>query len=275
MHKQSLGIFLALIAMYIFSTIHIVCRWILMRNAFIDNGDTSMTTSLYLIRPPLWLTVLGAVVFTANTLVADSVLIWRCWTIWGRNWWVIVLPLCCTLAGAGEKSNRINTEHSDNDFSGLGFKSIQEQAAYFIDFATPYFALSLITTCLATLLIIFRILTMTDHTTRQSRGYSRVIEVVVESALLYSVAMAIFLPLLVRNSSNDAYAQAVVGQVTGIAPTLIVARVTLGFARPSETWQTPTTVFSTRSGHGTTLPANSYLTRVATGSATGSDAYEK
>ncbi|KAJ7864629.1 hypothetical protein B0H14DRAFT_3603088 [Mycena olivaceomarginata] len=268
MHKQSLGIFLALIAMYIFSTIHIVCRWILMRNAFIDNGDTSMTTSLYLIRPPLWLTVLGAVVFTANTLVADSVLIWRCWTIWGRNWWVIVLPLCCTLAGAG-----------------LGFRSIQEQAAYvinpsldrtkFIDFATPYFALSLITTCLATLLIIFRILTMTDHTTRQSRGYSRVIEVVVESALLYSVAMAIFLPLLVRNSSNDAYAQAVVGQVTGIAPTLIVARVTLGFARPSETWQTPTTVFSTRSGHGTTLPANSYLTRVATGSATGSDTYEK
>jgi hypothetical protein len=139
------------------------------------------------------------------------------------------------LAGAGEKSNRVNTEHSDNDFSGLGFKSIQEQAAYvinpsldrtkFIDFATPYFALSLITTCLATLLIIFRILTMTDHTTRQSRGYSRVIEVVVESALLYSVAMAIFLPLLVRNSSNDAYAQAVVGQVTVSRETWLVAAV--------------------------------------------------
>ncbi|KAJ7851491.1 hypothetical protein B0H14DRAFT_3451277 [Mycena olivaceomarginata] len=223
MHKQSLGIFLALIAMYIFSTIHIVCRWILMRNAFIDNGDTSMTTSLYLIRPPLWLTVLGAVVFTANTLVADSVL--------------VLDHLGSQLVG-----NCLATLlHFGGRWSWFQNSSILRP---------PYFALSLITTCLATLLIIFRILTMTDHTTRQSRGYSRVIEVVVESALLYSVAMAIFLPLLVRNSSNDAYAQAVVGQVTGIAP-------------------------STRSGYGTTLPANSYLTRVATGSATGSDTYEK
>jgi hypothetical protein len=84
----------------------------------------------------------------------------------------------------------------------------------FIDFATPYFSLSLVTTCLSTLLIIFRIITMTERTTRKSRGYSRVIEIIVESALLYSIAMAIFLPLLVTDSSNDAYAQAVVGQIT-------------------------------------------------------------
>ncbi|KAJ7275984.1 hypothetical protein C8J57DRAFT_1505286 [Mycena rebaudengoi] len=250
LHKQNVGVFLALIAMYILSTMHIVCRWILMRNAFIDNGDTSTTISLYLLQPPLWLTVLAAIVFTVNTLMADCVLIWRCWTIWNRNWWVVALPICCTLAGAG-----------------LGFKSIQEQAAYvlnpnldrtkFIDFATPYFALSLVTTCLATLLIIFRIITMTERTTRKSRGYSRIIEIVVESALLYSIAMAIFLPLLVTDSSNDAYAQAVVGQITGLAPTLIVARVTFGLARPDETWQQPTTWFHASSGPPPTHPNGS------------------
>jgi hypothetical protein len=61
--------------MYILSTMHIVCRWIIMRNAFINNGDTSITISLYLLQPPLWLTVLAAVVFTVNTLVADIVLV--------------------------------------------------------------------------------------------------------------------------------------------------------------------------------------------------------
>ncbi|KAJ7301956.1 hypothetical protein DFH08DRAFT_978288 [Mycena albidolilacea] len=250
LYRKNLGIFLALIAMYILATMHIICRWILMRNAFIDQGNTSLTTTVYLLQPPLWLTVLAAVVFTANTLVADCVLIWRCWTIWNRNWMIVGLPICCTLAGAG-----------------LGFKSIQEQAAYvinpnldrntYIDFATPYFALSLVNTCLATLLIIFRIITMTDRTLRTSRGYSRVIEIIVESALLYSIAMAVLLPLLVTESPNDVYAQAVVTQITGIAPTLIVARVTFGLARPDETWQAPPTLFNASSGTGSTLPAPS------------------
>jgi len=247
MHKHKFGIFLALIAMYILSTMHIICRWILIRNAFIYNGDTPLTTSLYLLQPPLWLTVLAAVVFAANTLVADCVLIWRCWIIWNRNWWIVGLPICCTLVGAG-----------------LGFKSIQEQAAYvlnpnldrnkFVDFATPYFALSLVTTCLSTLLIIFRIITMTEPTTRRSHGYTRVIEIIVESALLYSIAMAVLLPLLVTDSMNDTYAHAVVGQITGIAPTLIVARVTFGLARPDETWQRPSTLFPATSGSGSALP---------------------
>ncbi|KAJ6538091.1 hypothetical protein B0H19DRAFT_377302 [Mycena capillaripes] len=240
MHKHRIGVILVLIAMYILATIHVICRWILVRNSFVDHGDTSATSTLYLTQPPLWLTVLAAVVFSVNTLVADCVLIWRCWTIWGRNWLVVGLPIACTIAGAG-----------------LGFKSIAEQAAFienpkldrstFIDFATPYFSLSLVTTCLATILIVGRIVSMTENGTRTFRGYTRVIEVIVESALLYSVAMAIFLPLLVRNSVKDGYAQAVVGQITGIAPTLIVARVTFGYARPDQTWQIPTSSIFMRS----------------------------
>jgi hypothetical protein len=86
--------------------------------------------------------------------------------------------------------------------------------ASFVDFATPYFALSLVTTSLATGLIIVRIFTMTGRAARKSGGYGRVIEIVVESALLYSVALIIFLPFLVQGSDNDGYAQAVVAQMT-------------------------------------------------------------
>ncbi|KAJ7459259.1 hypothetical protein FB451DRAFT_1182284 [Mycena latifolia] len=230
MHKHNLGIFLSLIAMYILSTVHVACRWLLVKNAFTVHGDTAESAALYLVDPPLWLTVLSAVMLTVNPLVADCVLIWRCWIIWNRRWVIVVIPILCTLAGAG-----------------LGFRSIAEQAAYvlnpnldrdsFIDFATPYFSLSLVTTCLATVLIIFRIITMTEPATRRSRGYGRVVEIIVESALLYSVTLIIFLPLLVTASADDGYAQAVLAQMTGVGPTLIVARVTFGFARPDETWQ--------------------------------------
>ncbi|KAJ7604688.1 hypothetical protein DFH06DRAFT_274960 [Mycena polygramma] len=227
----SLCLFLALIAMYALSTIHVACRWIVVKNAFIDHAETPSSTSIYLLQSPLWLTVLGATVFSVNTLLADCVLIWRCWVVWNHDWRIVLLPLLCTVAGAG-----------------LGFRSIAEQAAYvmnpnldrdsFIDFATPYFALSLATTALATIFIIVRILTVTAPATRMSRGYGRVIEIVVESALLYSTTLIIFLPFLVRASNDDGYPQGVLAQMTGMAPTFIVARVSLGFARPDETWQT-------------------------------------
>ncbi|KAJ7643222.1 hypothetical protein B0H17DRAFT_1104685 [Mycena rosella] len=216
--------------MYIMSTIHVATRWLLITKAFIDHGDTSTTATLALLQPPLWLAVLGAVVFSVNTLIADCVLIWRCWVIWSRNWIIILLPAMCTVAGGA-----------------LGFRSIAEQAAYvlnpkldraaFVDFATPYFALSLVTTSLATILIVFRIMTMSEPATRKSKGYGKLIEIIVESAALYSVALIVFLPFLVQKSNDDAYPQAVLAQMTGIGPTLIVARVSFGLARPEETWQ--------------------------------------
>ncbi|KAJ7174397.1 hypothetical protein C8R46DRAFT_1214608 [Mycena filopes] len=233
LYKTNIGLFLALILMYMLSTVHAASRWILVKNAFIDNADSPESTLVYLLQSPLWLTVLAAVVFTANTIVSDFVLIWRCWTVWNRNWNIVALPIVCTLVGAG-----------------LGFRSIAEQAAYvlnpnldrtsFVDFATPYFGLSLATTCLTTGLIIVRIFTMTEGTANFYKDYGRVIEIVVESAVLYSVTLIVFLPFLVRGSYDDGYVQAIVAQMTGMAPTLIVARVSFGLARPDETWNNPT-----------------------------------
>ncbi|KAJ7256395.1 hypothetical protein C8J57DRAFT_564202 [Mycena rebaudengoi] len=218
--------------MYILATTHSFNRWIIITHAFIDHSDTPTSTALALIQPPLSLELGGAIVFSTNILISDCVLIWRCWTVWNYNWRIVVLPIICTLVG-----------------TALGFRSIADQAAYilnpeldidmFVDFATPYFILSLVTTLLATLLIVVRILTMSEHNTRRERGYGRVIEIVVESALLYSVTLIIFLPFLIRGADEQGIVQSFIAQMTGIAPTLIVARVSFGLARPDETWQAP------------------------------------
>ncbi|KAJ7452739.1 hypothetical protein B0H11DRAFT_283304 [Mycena galericulata] len=219
--------------MYIFATIHMGTRWFLVKSGFIDHGDSAVTTIAYLLVNPLWLATLPAIRLTMNTLVADCILIWRCWTVWNREFKIVLLPILCTLGGAA-----------------LGFLSVAEQARYvinpqlnratYIDFATPYFSLSLATTLLATFLIILRIVFVTRLAGETLRGYRQVIEMTVESAALYSATLVVFLPFLVRQSFNNGYPQAVLAQMTGIAPTLIVARVSFGLARPNESWQAQT-----------------------------------
>ncbi|KAJ7195108.1 hypothetical protein GGX14DRAFT_404248 [Mycena pura] len=229
-HRINWGLFLALTAMYLLSTIHVINEATHIKGAFVDHGDSPASTLEYILQPPLFHTLLGAIALTTNTLISDCVLIWRCWTIWNHDWRIVVLPLASTLVG-----------------TALGFRSIAEQAAYvlnpnldpnaYIDFATPYFGLNLATTAVATLLIIARIIKMTEKSTRQTRGYWRIIEMVVESAAIYLVALIVFLPLQVQGAFNSAYPQVVVAQMVGMAPTLLVARVAFGLARPDRTWQ--------------------------------------
>ncbi|KAJ7696935.1 hypothetical protein B0H17DRAFT_1197677 [Mycena rosella] len=225
--RISLPICMAFVAMYTFSTVHAASRWVMIKNAFIDNGDTPESTLAYLLENPVWLVIIPGIAFPANTLVADCVLIWRCWTVWNQNLKVIIIPTLCTIVGAA-----------------FGFLSVAKEVQFilhpnldrnaFRTFATVWFIMSLATTLVATLFIVFRILTMTEG---RLRGYGRVIEIVVESAALYCVVLIIFLPFLIRGSTEDGYPEAILVQVTGLAPTLIIARVSFGLARPDTTWK--------------------------------------
>ncbi|KAJ7752655.1 hypothetical protein B0H16DRAFT_1887207 [Mycena metata] len=224
------GIFLALTSMYILSSIHAINAAVLIQFGFVEHGDTIESSIAYIAQPSLPRSLLGAIALTINTMIADFVLIWRCWTIWNRNWKIIIFPLTCTLVGAG-----------------LGFRGIAAQVAFvnnplsnpatYINFGNAYFGLILATTTSATFLIIFRIFQKTDRSTRSSRGYDRVVEVIVESAALYLVALCIYIPLSIQGLANVLYPQALVAQLTGIAPTLLVARVAFGLSRPEPTWE--------------------------------------
>ncbi|KAJ6542384.1 hypothetical protein DFH09DRAFT_1174137 [Mycena vulgaris] len=227
------GIFLALTSMYILSSIHAINGAVLVQFAFVEHGDTIESSIAYIAQPSLPRSLLGAIALTINTMIADFVLIWRCWTMWNRNWKIITLPLTCTLVGAG-----------------LGFRGIAAQVAFvhdplsspatYINFGNAYFGLILATTTSATFLIIFRIYKMSQ----KSMGYGRVIEM---------------------GLANVAYPQALVAQLTvgcltrtalphpevaqGMAPTLLVARVAFGLSRPDTTWQGGSTMIAFR-GNG-------------------------
>ncbi|KAJ7725705.1 hypothetical protein B0H16DRAFT_1471733 [Mycena metata] len=239
------GIFFALTSMYILSSIHAINAAVLVQFAFVEHGDTIESSIAYIAQPSLPRALLGVIALTINTMIADFVLIWRCWTIWNRNWKIIVFPLICTFVGAG-----------------LGFRGIAAQVAFvdnplsspatYTNFGNAYFGLILATTTSATSLVIFRIFKKTEKSMRKSMGYDRVVEVVVESAVLYLVALVVYIPLSVLGMANVSYPQSLVAQLTGIAPTLLVARVAFGLSRPEATWQGASAGYAFRRNGNTT-----------------------
>lgn len=110
---------------YACSTIHMATIWLLPKDAINDNEIPTATGVLgSLMHPPAWETGLSLTAFALNICMADCVVvslgnvyfhntigrlikfqIWRCWTVWGRRWVVVVLPILCSVTGAGELSH--------------------------------------------------------------------------------------------------------------------------------------------------------------------------
>jgi hypothetical protein len=75
LHKTNVALLAAIVGMYLLSAIHVVCRCVIISNAFIASSASPATTAVYLIQPPLGLSIAGATVSTTNTLIADCVLV--------------------------------------------------------------------------------------------------------------------------------------------------------------------------------------------------------
>nr|GAT45016.1 predicted protein [Mycena chlorophos] len=242
---RALGLHIGIVLLFIFSTIHMGTRWTIVKNAFIANGETPLTTYDYLGDPPFGIEILESVVYSTSTLIADSILVWRTWLIWGRDWRVALIPGLATLSG-----------------SVMGYISIFEAAQFllnkpippnsYVRFANPYFYLTLATTVICTSLILLRIFWMTRGGIARLSSYRAIIEMIVESAALYTVLLIAFIATGPSNIT-DGYPQTILGPMTvfsiytvmlvahyskGIAPTLIVCRVALGLSRPDSTWAT-------------------------------------
>ncbi|KAK0186191.1 hypothetical protein F5146DRAFT_1069742 [Armillaria mellea] len=214
--------------LYSFETVHLGVRWYWVRQAFIVNGDSRTAIfESFLNSDYQWMWAVSGVFASLNILIADCVLIWRAWVVWDRNYKIVVVPIIGAIL----------------EIIFDGFFLYQDIATWgpdAVDWGIAYFTMSLITTVLST----FHAVSL--------RSYRGVIEIVIESAALYAVTLIIFLAFFARDDPRSVYPQAILNTVTGIAPTLIVARVASGRARPDESWATNssatvTSYFSRRS----------------------------
>ncbi|SJL10881.1 uncharacterized protein ARMOST_14276 [Armillaria ostoyae] len=225
--------------LYTLATIYLAFQWSFTQYAFIDHGQTfwcifvglqSVTDRAVTFR------LVGGITGCASTVIADSSMIWRCWIVWGRRWWIIVLPVLCTISGT--IFDAMSVYHVVADTSDDQSDSDSSPYADRIDWTMLSLSFTLATTLLCTLLIIYRIVTVAGGKHGAGlRSYRGVVEVIVESAALYSVSTVVYMAFVARDELTGAYPNVINASIKGIAPTLIVGRVASGHARPDDTWK--------------------------------------
>ncbi|KAK0199291.1 hypothetical protein DFS33DRAFT_1401254 [Desarmillaria ectypa] len=214
------------IFMYIMATIHFTVRWFYARRAFIANGETEETrffalTDSLIAGGPLW-TYGAKVMFELDLEVLDHMgkkledrrPSFAVHAMRNESWFPVfdVFFLIQELTPLADSQGKPMTPWGSEA----------------INWGVAYYSMTLSTTVICTALIVFR-LARASATGQYLRfapnPYHQVMEIIVESAALYVVALAVYIPFIATNSPYSNYLQVILASVTGIAPILILLRV--------------------------------------------------
>ncbi|KAK0234059.1 hypothetical protein IW262DRAFT_1452608 [Armillaria fumosa] len=213
-----------IIIVYIMAFASFSLNWSAVRSALVVNGENILTQITKIENPTTAVTLASGIMGALSTVLVDSIMMWRCWLVWGQRWQIVLLPALCLV-------------------TGIVCKIFVTKEKYVADgsvFLLVYIALTLATTLLCTLLVIYRVLAViraTDGGGSGSRTYRRVIEVFIESAALYAVSLTVYVACIAHSNEGVYYLDPLAGFTRGIAPTMLLGRVAAGHARPDDSWK--------------------------------------
>ncbi|KAK0186136.1 hypothetical protein F5146DRAFT_962783 [Armillaria mellea] len=244
--KAKITMILIIVILYMSTSVYVAIEWSFIQYAFVKNGETNVTTwntwTGGTSTPWLVLHWTSGVTSGLNTTIADAIMIWRCWVIWGGRYEAIALPTLLlssqNVFGWLALLDDIHFPTSD-DPSKVEMDEVQ--------WLTMYLSLSLGTTLFCTILIIYRIITV-GRSSNSVGAYRRVIEILVESASLYAISLIFWMAFNLLSDNAAFYPEMIYVSATGLAPTLIVGRVASGQARPSDSWKSRNTVSAIQFG---------------------------
>ncbi|KII87102.1 hypothetical protein PLICRDRAFT_142209 [Plicaturopsis crispa FD-325 SS-3] len=171
-------------------------------------------------------------VYVVNGWFQDGLLLYRFWLIWGRNYYITVLP-CITFTASIGLSCAFIYNLSQPDLTAWSGNNI--------DIALAYWSMTVATNVILTLAIAGRLLHMQWQLRRAMNGsgdvetpYMSVTAMLVESAFIYSASGLVLLGSIAANSPVENLAFPILGQTQSIAPLLIIVRVAQGRAWRNE-----------------------------------------
>ncbi|PPQ97458.1 hypothetical protein CVT26_002806 [Gymnopilus dilepis] len=150
-----------------------------------------------------WINVIAMVFYVLQTFVGDSILIFRCWVVYDRNWLVVAAPICLWLATTVCGIMTIYTEATINSSSRLLNSSLLKP------FITSMLCLTMATNTLTTSLIVYRIWGVQKSLKQgfaivPNPRLTRLLFTLIESGLLYTFSV-IVLFILYIGSNNGQY----------------------------------------------------------------------
>ncbi|KAF9223683.1 hypothetical protein BS17DRAFT_781058 [Gyrodon lividus] len=161
-------------------------------------------------------------------LLGDLVLIYRCWMVWGKNYYVILLPLMSSIGGFACMLGVL-------DLLLAISPSAPVPPSALVPLGLAAYVLPLCTNVLVTFFIVFQIWstsrTVPDSPLQIGQGVTRrAMMLVIESGALYLLVQLVFVVLFALQNPAQAILAVMAVQVYGIAPTLIIIRVSLGIS---------------------------------------------
>ncbi|KAK0222369.1 hypothetical protein IW262DRAFT_1296924 [Armillaria fumosa] len=141
-----------------------VITWDFERSAFIKQGNNYNGVFMVLVDLSPW----RRTYFLANgitggisVLLVDMTIIWRCWVLWDRQWRVLFVPIGCVVIGTDVVLFKVPVMKILQTLSNIhkisGDNSKTGHFAGDIDWTLIYIFMTLATTLLCTLLIVYRI----------------------------------------------------------------------------------------------------------------------
>lgn len=161
-------------------------------------------------------------------LIGDLVLVYRCWMLWGKNYYVVILPLLSAFAGFAcimEVLHLIITTDPTSPAPPPAITTLG-LAGYILPLATNV---------VVTFLIVYRIW-ISSRIVKESpvvigQGAShRAMMLIIESGALYLIIQFVFVVLFAIQHPALGIVAVMATQIYGIAPTLIIIRVGLGIS---------------------------------------------
>ncbi|KAF9039601.1 hypothetical protein BDZ89DRAFT_371013 [Hymenopellis radicata] len=178
------------------NTILVALEWNLIDNIFIIHGislEDKFDFYLYGGSIPKALTM--DVFSKLGTILADVILIWRCWVMYGGSLVVLAIPSLCLVTETISVSILIAVYY--NPVTG----------ASEVNWSLVYYSTTVVTNSLCTFLILFRIVRFSGVLGASFKTYRGVIRILVESAAMYAI---IYIALLVAYAYEFYASQTVV-----------------------------------------------------------------
>ncbi|KAJ8091398.1 hypothetical protein PM082_015116 [Marasmius tenuissimus] len=230
-------------------TVALSCNAIFGQFAWIDHRDVEGGPAAYIaehISDPY--NTLGTTAGVGMNLLADALLIYRCFVIWS-SWKIMVFPVIIYL---GTFSMSLL----------LIYESARPGANFFkghaVAFGVPYMALTISLNIIVTLLICSRLIAVNNRLQNtlgphHARMYTGVNAIMVESAAPFTILGIIYLITYARHSPTSIAFVQVWGDFCALSPQLIVLRVAMGHAWSKDTSEQLTSTHMSFASSETTI----------------------
>ncbi|KAF8974305.1 hypothetical protein BDZ97DRAFT_1911505 [Flammula alnicola] len=223
-------------ATFTFSSIHCGVTWWFAANQFDVSGGTPNFMTSFVEEQPVWFVALGSFAFMCNILIADSVAAWRCWILSDKRWIWVAFPILCIISSLATAIAALTFHTTIQLHPPPGAELLPKEDTFKTLFVV-YISLSLAATLYSTSVIVGRmaITYRAVSGVHSSINFPHVVHAITESALIYATMHIITLALLEQASIPFTYAQNIMAQLTGIAPTLLIIRTSTGYTQPPPT----------------------------------------